>query len=65
MNTTPTKNRKVIQIATGKDGANGLAIFALCDDGTMWIRRPGDESKYAWSAWESFGGVPGAAEAPT
>ena len=65
MSTTPTKQRKVIQIVTGKDGANGLAIFALCDDGTMWICRPSGESKYAWRAWESFGSVPGAAEAPT
>jgi hypothetical protein len=47
-----TKRRKVIQItaATESDGSARYAqAFALCDDGTVWIRHHGYGSDHrAW-----------------
>lgn len=45
--------RKIIQIALAH--TNGCCLFALCDDGTVWL----NENPFAFnSKWEQVGDVP-------
>lgn len=52
------ENRKVIQIssppATGPHGNERNLLFALCDDGSMWL---GIESDEGWH-WKAIQNVP-------
>jgi|GEM_PF-3731813 len=55
------ETRKVIQIASppaaGPHGNERNLLFALCDDGTMWLGTESDEGWY-WKAIENVPQVP-------
>jgi hypothetical protein len=55
----PEIKRKIVQIATATEGSSHemySTLFALCDDGSLWLR--------AMGRWTEVDGIPGAVEAP-
>ncbi len=56
LSSTSTR-RKVVQITTP---ANSALIFAVCDDGTVWLASA--EKLRSESAWVQIPGIPGASD---
>lgn len=54
----PPKVRKIIQISTSMTSSmfmTELFVYALCDDGTVWVRRPWSKKEdRSWSRIEDI-----------
>jgi hypothetical protein len=52
MITTSKAKRKIVQLATATSGHQNEmypSLYALCDDGTVWIRNVGEWKTAEWS----------------
>jgi len=56
--------RKIIEITYSVSDENGDTLFALCDDGTLWIRtgdfylKEGDKYSKTHFDWNLIEGIP-------